>query len=154
VRRHKLLIRTNLLIVGQNLSRNSLELCLFFREDAHAEVSIFVGLKGGWYNEILAGGQTETRAHLPQVDEGLGAGRWAMSHKEVTIQMDIPLPNKLQQNVSIGIWLLVLILRWNISLRGTDENTSGICTVFLDILCFSMSSPYLLRNLWMTIREI
>lgn len=61
--------------MGQYLSRNSLELCLFLREDANTKVSVLVGLEGGRDDEILAGGQTETRANLAQVDEGLGTGR-------------------------------------------------------------------------------
>lgn len=52
------------------------------------------------------------------------------------------------------IWLLVFYFGCTVSLRGTDEDTSGICTVFLVILCFSVCSPYLFRNLWTTKREI
>lgn len=73
----------------------SLKLCLFLREHANTEVSIHIGFEGGGHDDVLSRGQTESRAHLSQVDEGLGASRCSVPHKEVTIQMDVPLADKL-----------------------------------------------------------
>lgn len=41
-----------------------LHVVFVLREDSDQELSFFVGLKGGWYNQIVTGWQLEATAHL------------------------------------------------------------------------------------------
>lgn len=62
---------------------------LLLGEDPEDKVSLFVGLEGGGDDQVLPGGQAQARAHLPQVDEGLGARTRRMAQKEIFLQVDI-----------------------------------------------------------------
>lgn len=154
MRRHKLLIRTNLLIVGHNLSIQELTgtLPVFQRRRARRSLHLC------WAQRWMA--RWDTRRGADRIESTPPAGWWRSRSgplRHVARRSYDPDGRSSSQQTTTECFnrnlILVLILRWNISLRGSDEDTSGICTVFLDILCFSMSSPYLLRNLWMTIRE-
>jgi len=52
--------------------RDSRRVRLLLGEDAQDEVGLLVRLEGGGHNDVLAGGQPDLVAHLPQVDEGFG----------------------------------------------------------------------------------
>lgn len=60
-----------------------LRLRLLLSEDPEDKVRLFVGLEGGGDHQVLPGGQAEARAHLAQVDEGLGASAGRVAQKEV-----------------------------------------------------------------------
>lgn len=60
---------------------------LLLGEDSQDEVSLLVWLKGRRHNDVLAGGQPDLVAHLPQVDEGLGPCPRLVSQEEVLLQV-------------------------------------------------------------------
>lgn len=64
---------------------------MLLREHPDAEVSIFVGLKGGWDDDVLARGQREALAHLAQVDEGFRTRSGGMAPEEVKVEVDVSL---------------------------------------------------------------
>lgn len=64
-------------------------LWLFLSEDPEDKISLFVGLKGWGDDQVLSGGQTETCAHLSQVDKSLRTRTWWMVQEEIFLQMDI-----------------------------------------------------------------
>ena len=56
-------------------------------EDPEDEVCLLVGVVGRGHDDVLPRGQTAARAHLPQVDEELGAGAGPMRQEEVSLQV-------------------------------------------------------------------
>lgn len=46
-----------------------------------------MGLVGGGYNDILAGGQAEALGHLPHVDVGFASGLGGVVQEEVLLQV-------------------------------------------------------------------
>lgn len=69
--------------------RHPLCFWLLLGEDSQDKVGFSVGLKGGGDDEVLAGGQTDAGAHLPHVNEGLGASARLVAQKETFLQVDI-----------------------------------------------------------------
>lgn len=73
---------------GRNDKWNhSLRFCGFFRENPQHKIALFVWFEGGGNNDVLPCRQTEAWAHLPKVDEQLGASAGRVLEKEVTLQM-------------------------------------------------------------------
>lgn len=70
-------------------SRYPLCFRLLLCEDSQDKVGLSVGLKGGGDDEVLAGGQTDAGAHLPEVNEGLGASARLVAQEEIFLQVDI-----------------------------------------------------------------
>ncbi len=84
----------------QHTSSTSLKvllgLWLLLREHSDAEVSIQVRLEGGRDDQVFSGWQSEARADLTQVDEGLWPCRLSVGQEEILIQMHLPLPLELK----------------------------------------------------------
>ncbi len=71
------------------MNTHSLRLWLLFSEDSQDKICLFAGFVGGGDNDVFTGRQVETSAHLPQVDEGLRAGRRRVSQEEVLFKVNI-----------------------------------------------------------------
>ncbi len=70
----------------------------FLWENSEREVGLFLRLECGGYDDVLAGGQPEAWAHLPQVNEELRASAGRVRQEEIPLQMNTGLPHRLSTN--------------------------------------------------------